>query len=75
MYAAPGQAGGVAALGVHGVRGDDRPGDVDGLQQDGEHRDFVGLRSYLHLAQDGAMNMIEGSQQVITGFAAAGRAA
>ena len=45
------------------------------VQQDGEHRDLVRLRADLHLAQDGAMSMIEGSQQVLAGFLAASRAA
>ena len=72
MRAAPGQVGGVATLGVHRIGRDDRARDVDASQQDGEHGNFVGLRSHLHLAQDGAMGMIEGSQQVIAGFPAAG---
>ncbi len=72
MRAAPGQVGGVAALGVHRIGRDDRAGDVYAVQQHREHRDLVRLGSHFHLAQDGAMGMIEGSQQVITGCAAAG---
>ena len=75
MRAAPGQVSGVATLGVHRIGGDDGSGDVDAVQQDGEHRDLVRLRAHLHLAQHGTVGMIEGSQQVIAGFPAAGRAA
>jgi hypothetical protein len=75
MRAAPGQVGGVPAPGVHRISRDDRSGDVCAVQQEGEHRDLVRLRPHLHLAQDSTMSMIEGGQQVITGFPAAGRAA
>ena len=71
MGAAAGQVGGVAALGVHGVRGDDRTGDVDAVQQHGEPGNLIRFDAHLHLAQDGAVSMIQGSQQVITGFPAA----
>jgi hypothetical protein len=40
MRAAPSQAGGVAALGVHRAGRDDRSGDADAVRQDGEHRDL-----------------------------------
>jgi hypothetical protein len=72
MGAAAGQAGGVAALGVHGVRGDDRAGDADAVQQHGEPGNLVRLGTRLHLARDGAVSMVEGGQQVITGVPAAG---
>ena len=65
----------MAALGVHRISRDHRAADLYAVAQHREHRDFVRLRPHLHLAQDGAMGVIEGSQQVITGFAAAGRAA
>jgi hypothetical protein len=74
MRAPASQVGGVAALGVHRIGRDDRSGDVDAVQQDGEHWDLIRLRPDIYLAQDGAMRMIEGRQQVITGFPAAGRA-
>ena len=70
--AAPGQVGGVTTLGVHRIGRDDRAGDVDAVQQEREHRDLVCLRPHLHLAQDGTVSMIEGSQQVIAGVRAAG---
>jgi hypothetical protein len=38
-----GQVGGVAALGMHRICGDDRAGDVYEPQQNGEHRDLVRL--------------------------------
>ena len=55
------------------VGGDDRTGDADAIQQDGEHRDLVRFRACFCLARDGAMDMIEGGQQVHAGFPAAGR--
>jgi type III secretory pathway component EscV len=66
------QVSGVATLSMHRISRNNRAGDIDAVQQYREHRDFVHLGSHLHLAQDGAMGMIEGGQQVITGFAAAG---
>ncbi|HEU0089592.1 MAG TPA: hypothetical protein VFQ77_18435, partial [Pseudonocardiaceae bacterium] len=47
---------GVAALGVQGICGDHRVGQVDpgggeGVQQRGEHGDLVGLRADLDLAE------------------------
>ena len=75
IRAASGQIGGVGALGMQRVGGDDSPGDIDAVQQHREHRDLVRLRADPHLTQDSAMSMIEGSQQVIARFAAAGRAA
>jgi uncharacterized protein YciI len=64
----------VAALGVQRIGRDDRAGDVHMLQQHGEPGNLVRLGPDPDLAQDGAVSMIEGSQQVITGFSAAGRA-
>jgi hypothetical protein len=61
----------MAALGMHRIGGDDRPGDAGAVHQDREHRDLVRLRPHLHLAQDHAMRVIEGSQQVLAGFPAA----
>jgi hypothetical protein len=71
MRAAPGQVGGVATLGVHRIGRDDRTGDADAVQQHGEPGNLIRLDAHLHLAQDGTVNMIQGSQQVITGFPAA----
>jgi hypothetical protein len=71
----PGQVLSMATLGVQRIGGDDRAGDADALHQDGKHRDFVRLGSHLYLAQDGTMSLVEGSQQVIARFTAAGRAA
>jgi hypothetical protein len=45
VRAASGQVGGVLALGMQGIGGDDRAGDVDAVQQRGEHGDFVDLAS------------------------------
>ena len=70
VRAAACQARGVAALGVHRISRDNRTAEVDAVAQHREHRDFVRLGSHLHLAQDGAMGMIEGSQQMITRLAA-----
>jgi len=75
MGTAAGQAGGVAALSMHRLGGDDRPGDAYAIEQDGEHRDLVVFAPNFHLARDGAVSMIEGGQQVITGGPAASRAA
>ena len=75
MRAAAGQVSGVTTLGVHRISRDDRAGDVNAVQQDGEHRDLIRFRAGFHLAQDGAVSMIEGGQQMLTGFAAASRAA
>jgi len=75
MSAAPGQVGGMTALGVHRVCGDDRPGDIDVVRQHREHGDLVGLGTHLHLAQHRAMSMIKGGQEVIAGLPACGGAA
>jgi hypothetical protein len=75
VRAAPSQVAGMGALGVQGVRGHDGAGDLDAVQQRGEHRDLVGLRPHLGLAQDHAMGMVEGRQQVTAAFAAVGGAA
>jgi hypothetical protein len=75
MRAAAGQVGGVATLGVHRVGRDDGSGDAGAVQQEREHRDFIGLRADFRLAQDGAVSMVERGQQVIAGVPAAGGAA
>ena len=54
----------VAALGVHGVRGDHRPGHADVVRQGGEHGDLVRFRLHVHLSQDRAMSVIERGQQM-----------
>ena len=64
VRAAPGQEGGVLALGVQSIGGDDRIGDVQAAQQRGEHGDLVGLGTHLHLAQHRAMSMVIGGEQV-----------
>ena len=55
---------GVAALGMQSIGGDDRPGQVDVVQHGGEHRDLVGLGLDVDLAQDHAMSVIKGGQQM-----------
>jgi hypothetical protein len=60
---------------MHRISGDDRTGDVNAVQQHREHRDLVRLRAHVHLAQDGATGVVEGSQQVLAGFGATGRTA
>jgi hypothetical protein len=72
MRATAGQVRGVATLSMHRISRNNRAADLYAVTQHRKHRDFVRLRPHFHLAQDGAMGMIEGSQQVITGFAAAG---
>src|ERR1035438_3182420 len=72
MRATAGQVRGVATLSMHRISRKNRAADLYAVTQHRKHRDFVRLRPHFHLAQDGAMGMIEGSQQVITGFAAAG---
>ena len=47
VCAAPGQVAGVPALGVQRVGGDHRTGELDGVQQGGEQRDFAGLGARL----------------------------
>ena len=42
VRAAPGQVGGVVALGMQRIGGDDRAGDVHAVQQGGEHGDLGG---------------------------------
>ncbi len=58
------QVFGVGMLGVQGIGGDDGIGDLDAVQQRGEHGDFVGLDVHIGLAQDHAMSMIERREQV-----------
>ena len=55
---------GVGALGVQSVCGDHRPGQVDAVQQGGEHRDLVRFRLHVHLSQDHAVSVIERGQQM-----------
>jgi hypothetical protein len=62
------QVGGVAALGVQRVRGDDRTVDLDAVQQRGEQGDFVGLGAHLDLAEHHAMGVIERGEQVPGGL-------
>jgi len=58
------QVFGVGALGMQGVGGDHGPGQVDAVQQGGEHRDLVRLGLDVGLAQDHAVLVIEGGQQM-----------
>ena len=69
------QVSGVGMLGVQRVGGDDRPGDLDTVHQRGEQGDFVGLGSYLDLAQHHAAGMVQGGQQVMARLLAIARAA
>ncbi len=55
---------GASALGVHGVRGDHCPGQVDPVQQGREHRDLVRFRLDVGLGQDYALSVIERGQQM-----------
>jgi hypothetical protein len=66
------QVAGVLTLGVQGIGSDDRPADVDAVQQFGQHRYFVGLGLHIDLAQDHAVRVIERGEQVPAGFCAAG---
>jgi hypothetical protein len=59
-----GQVLGVGALSVQCVRRDYRSGQFDAVQQDGEHRDLVRLGLDVGLAQDHAVLVIQGGQQV-----------
>jgi hypothetical protein len=59
-----GQVLSMGALGVQGIGGDDRPGQVNAVQQRGEHRDLVRLGLDIGLAQDHAVIVIECGQQV-----------
>ena len=54
-----GQVLGVGALGVQGVRGGDRPGQVDAVQQRGEQGDLVGFRFDVDLPQDHAAGVVK----------------
>lgn len=54
VHASSGQGGDVLALGVQGVRGDDRSGQVQaghGGQQRAERGDLAGLRAHCGLAE------------------------
>lgn len=51
-------------LGVQGIGGDDGIGDLDTVQQRGEHGNLVGLGVHVGLAQDHAVSMIERREQV-----------
>ena len=75
VRAAPGQVGGVLTLGVQSIGGDDRIGDVQAVQQGGEHGDLVGLGAHLHLAQHRPMSMVVGGEQVTADLVAMAGAA
>ena len=55
---------GVRPLSVQCVRRDHRSGQVNAVQQGGEHRDLVRLGLDVGLAQDHAVLVIEGGQQM-----------
>jgi hypothetical protein len=55
---------GVRALGVYGIGGQDRAGDVDAVQKCCEHGDFVGLGFHVDLAQDHPVDVVERGQQM-----------
>jgi hypothetical protein len=67
MGVAPGQVGGVVTLSMQGTGGDDRAGDVHAVQQRAEQGNLAGLCAHLHLAQDRAMSMVQGGEQVPAG--------
>ena len=54
----------MVALGMHRVRGDDAPGQVQGLQERRELGDLIGLAVHASLAEHGTSLLIEDSQQV-----------
>lgn len=54
----------MSALGVQGIGGDHRPGQVDAVQQGSEHRDLIRLGLDIDLSQDHAVTVIERGQQV-----------
>ena len=58
------QVPGVGALSVQRVRRDHRSGQVNAIQKGREHRDLVRLGLDVGLAQDHAVLVIEGGQQV-----------
>lgn len=60
---------------MHRIGRDDRPGDADAVQQQGEHGNLVRLGSHIHLAQHRAVGVIEDGQQVHAGLPGAVRAA
>jgi hypothetical protein len=60
---------------VQGIRGDHRPGQVDAVQQRGEHGDLVGLGLDADLPQNHAVPVIERGQQVPSGLARRGGSA
>lgn len=62
--AAAGQVSGMVFLGVQGVGGHHGAMHIHPVQRGGEHQDLVGLGIYLHLAQDSAVAIVEGCQQV-----------
>jgi hypothetical protein len=51
------EVGRVCALGVHGVCGDDHPGQVDGVQQRLETGDLVGLIAHFPLRHNNSTVM------------------
>jgi hypothetical protein len=55
---------GVLTLGVHGVGGQDPPGQVQALQQRLEPGDLVGLGVDVDLGQDAAAGVVHRGQQV-----------
>jgi len=59
------QVAGVGALSVQRVRRDHRSGQVNAVQQGREHRDLVRFGLDVGLAQDHAVLVIEGGQQVL----------
>ena len=61
---ASGEVGGVAALGVQGVRGDEGVGDVQAVQQRSERRYLVGLSVHAGLGEHCPGGGVERSEQV-----------
>ena len=56
--------GGVVALSVHGVGGDDHTGKVQAGKQRLELRDLIGCRAHLALGEHGPVVVVQRSQQV-----------
>jgi hypothetical protein len=55
---------GVRAHRVQRVRGHDHPGQIQPIQQRGQHRYLVGLRVHVHLSQHDSVGVVERGQQM-----------
>src|ERR1035437_11137056 len=55
---------GVGPLGVQGVGGDDRIGDVEAIQQRPKSVDLIGFKVHGALSQDDSADLVDGGEQV-----------